>query len=149
MDQKPQKLEVGDESVVLGRVTGTFGNRTTVVGPTDDKGNTIIQPMAAGYRAQADPTTTAIGAYAGAGVMNLAPYVAELSRLHEAMLQAPDAAEHHEAVVEVGHAADAAKKDDGPAVMRHLAAAGRWASDFATKVSASLAANLLAKAIGW
>lgn len=64
----PAKLNVGDESVAYGDVAGNIGNRSVVIGPTDNQGNTIInQPMAVGYGAKAGPDGIAIGAYAGAG----------------------------------------------------------------------------------
>jgi hypothetical protein len=66
-----QQLSVGDESVVMGNVKGTIGNRSTVVGPTDGRGNTIVRPppggLAIGADAQAGPNSVSIGAGAGAG----------------------------------------------------------------------------------
>jgi len=39
--------KVGDESVVIGKVTQDVGNKSVVIGATDDRGNTIINtPMA-------------------------------------------------------------------------------------------------------
>jgi len=63
------KLEIGDESVVMGNVSsGRVGNRSVVIGPTDNRGNTIVnQPGAYGYGAHAGPGSIAVGAYAGAG----------------------------------------------------------------------------------
>lgn len=63
-------LNVGDESVVVGRVAPNtrVGNRSTIVGATDDRGNTILNtPMAIGHGAYAGPGSIAIGTGAGAG----------------------------------------------------------------------------------
>jgi hypothetical protein len=65
---KQNTLEVGSDSVVMGKVTGKVGDRSVVIGATDDKGNTIINtPMAVGNNAQAGPNSIAIGAGADAG----------------------------------------------------------------------------------
>ncbi len=63
-------MKIGKESVVMGKVPASLnvGDRSVVIGPTDGRGNTIINtPMAVGYGAKADPGSIAIGAYAGAG----------------------------------------------------------------------------------
>ena len=63
-------LDVGDDSVVIGRVAPTtrVGNRSTIVGATDDRGYTILNtPMAIGHGAYAGPGSIAIGTGAGAG----------------------------------------------------------------------------------
>lgn len=68
MENNDKKMDIGDDSVVMGNVSGKVGNRSVVIGPTDDRGNTIInQPGAYGYGAHAGPGSIAIGAYAGAG----------------------------------------------------------------------------------
>jgi len=69
----PQKtqpsVDVGKDSVAIGRVSGSVGDRSVVIGATDSNGNTIItQPMAVGYNAQAGPGSIAIGANARAGL---------------------------------------------------------------------------------
>jgi hypothetical protein len=148
MDKKPPKVEVGDESVVIGNVTGPVGNRSVVIGATDNKGNTILnQPMAVGYRAQADPTSIAIGAFARAGVSDNAQLMAELIRVYEAMKQASDATAHQESVAQVGHAIEAAKENDRVSVLTHLKAAGYSALGYATNVSASMAATVIMEAL--
>jgi hypothetical protein len=144
MDKKPPKVEVGEDSVVMGQVTGRVGHRSVVIGATDSKGNTIInQPMAVGYGAQADPTSIAIGAFARAGVSDSAQLVAELTRIYEAMKQAPDVAEHQESVAQVRQAIEAAKKNERASVLTHLKAAGYFALGYATNVSASMVATLI------
>jgi len=68
MGANDNNLNVGDDSVVMGNVSGNVGNRSVVVGPTDNKGNTILnQPGAFGYNAHAGPGSIAIGAHAGGG----------------------------------------------------------------------------------
>jgi len=64
-----KKKKIGDETVVMGRVSNIdIGDRSVCVGATDNKGNTILnQPMAVGYKAYAGTNAIAIGAYAGAG----------------------------------------------------------------------------------
>lgn len=63
-------LDVGKDSVVIGNVPPDtkIGEGSIVIGPTDNKGNTIINtPMAVGRGAKAGPGSIAIGAGAGAG----------------------------------------------------------------------------------
>lgn len=56
-------LEVGEDAVVIGNVTGKIGNGSVIIGPTDGNGKTIInQPMAVGRGAKADSGSIAIGA---------------------------------------------------------------------------------------
>jgi hypothetical protein len=149
MDNKQQKIAVGEDAVVIGQVTGTVGNRSVVIGATDNNGNTILnQPMAIGYCAKAGPNSIAIGAYAGAGGIDLDQLASELSLLRDLMNQDPNSGAHQAAIAEIVGAAKAAKENDGASVLRHLKAAGQWAWDFATKAGASLTANIIAKAIG-
>jgi hypothetical protein len=60
---------VGSESVVIGRgVPSRVGDRSVVIGATDDRGNTRIGGgTAIGYGSRADQSSVAIGAYACAG----------------------------------------------------------------------------------
>lgn len=61
---------VGSDSVVMDRVDpgAIIGPRSVVVGPTDERGNTIFDRggMAVGYNARADSTGIAVGAKANA-----------------------------------------------------------------------------------
>ena len=149
MDRKPQKIDVGKDSVVIGQVTGTVGDGSVVIGATDERGNTIInQPMAVGRGAQAGPGSIAIGAGASAGVVSLAVLANHLSDLVTAMNKDEDSATHQDSIVHVAQAAEAAKKNDGPTVLHHLKAAGQWAFDFASGVGASVVAAVIWKAIG-
>jgi len=68
MAKKKKKINVGKDSVVIGDVSGEIGDGSVVIGPTDSKGNVILnQPMAVGRNAHAGPGSIAIGAGAGAG----------------------------------------------------------------------------------
>jgi hypothetical protein len=73
---KRRNLKVGKDSVVYGNVNGEIGDRSVVVGPTDDRGNTILNkgPLAIGHGAYAGPDSIAIGAGAGAGAGALQAY---------------------------------------------------------------------------
>ena len=65
-------MKIGKDSVVIGKVPSNIqvGDGSVVIGATDSQGNTIInQPMAVGHGAQAGPDSIAIGAFAGAGVV--------------------------------------------------------------------------------
>ena len=65
---KERKLRVGKDSVVMGDVSGEVGDGSVVIGPTDNRGNTILNTsMAIGRGAHAGPGSIAIGAGAGAG----------------------------------------------------------------------------------
>lgn len=63
-----KNIKTGKDSVVIGDVSGEVGDGSVVIGPTDSRGNTIInQPMAVGRGAKAGPSSIAIGAGAAAG----------------------------------------------------------------------------------
>ena len=65
-------MKIGKDSVVIGNVPSNIqvGDGSVVIGPTDSRGNTIInQPMAVGRGAQAGLGSIAIGAFAGAGTV--------------------------------------------------------------------------------
>ena len=84
MNDNDKKLSVGKNSVVIGNVSGNVGDGSVVVGPTDDRGNVILnQSMAVGRNAHAGPGSIAIGANAGAG-SNIAVVFNELSKMIEA-----------------------------------------------------------------
>jgi hypothetical protein len=149
MPKEPQELTVGDESTVIGLVKGTIGNRSTIVGATDSRGNTILnEPMVVGYGAQAGPGSIAIGAYACAGGSYMVLLATELSLIQAEMMQHPEAAIHQEAIEAVGAAVEAAKKKDEASVMRNLKAAGHWALNCATATGSAFLAELLKKAAG-
>lgn len=84
MKNGKKSLDVGTDSVVIGNVSGTVGNGSVVIGPTDERGNVILnQPMAVGRNAHAGPDSIAIGAGATAG-SDLASILGELRRIVEA-----------------------------------------------------------------
>jgi hypothetical protein len=56
--------------------------------------------------------------------------------------------DHDEAVAEVGRAERAAKADDGPRTLEHLARAGKWALNTATTIGATVAAAAIKVALG-
>jgi len=58
---------IGDGNTVVGNVRlPNMGNGNTLVGPTDDRGNTILtNPVAIGYGAKGGPGAVVIGANAG------------------------------------------------------------------------------------
>lgn len=79
MQNNPEELLVGHDSVVMGNVTGAVGNRSVVIGPTHERGNVVLNtPMAVGYGAVAGPGSIAIGAFAGAGSNELLSLLAQL-----------------------------------------------------------------------
>ena len=89
MDNRARKLNVGIDSVVIGNVAGNVGNGSVVIGPTDDRGNTIINtPMAVGRGAFAGPGSIAIGAGAGAGTGASLPFL--VNQLSDAVAQTND-----------------------------------------------------------
>ncbi|MGD8230145.1 MAG: hypothetical protein PVI20_20380, partial [Desulfobacteraceae bacterium] len=58
-----KRLDVGKDAVVMGDVSGNVGDGSVVIGPTDNRGNVILnQPMAVGRNAHAGPGSIAIGA---------------------------------------------------------------------------------------
>jgi hypothetical protein len=64
--------KVGKDSVVYGHVQHrNVGDRSVVIGPTDNRGNTILRPApggtAIGAGAKAGPYSLSVGAGAGAG----------------------------------------------------------------------------------
>lgn len=63
-------LEMGNDNTLYGKVSAKrMGSRNTVVGPTDDKGNTIILPgTSVGFEAGSDPTSIMIGSGAGRNI---------------------------------------------------------------------------------
>lgn len=89
MANPPRKLNVGNDSVVIGNVTGDIGNGSVVIGATDDSGNTIIStPLAVGRGAFAGPESIAIGAGAGAGVGASLPFL--VNQLSDAVAKVND-----------------------------------------------------------
>ncbi len=74
-------IHMGDDNTIIGDVTlRSMGSGNTIVGATDDRGNTILNRggTAIGRGARADSTSIAIGAGAGAGNGALLTLLAEL-----------------------------------------------------------------------
>lgn len=85
MSDKEKQVNVGKDSVVIGNVSGNVGDGSVVIGPTDNRGNTVLnQPMAVGRNAQAGPGSIAIGAGAGAG-SDIAMLFHELGKVIESV----------------------------------------------------------------
>src|SRR5437016_5676808 len=83
MNRNKNKLDVGIDSVVIGHVSGNVGNGSVVIGPTDDRGNVVLnQPMAVGRNAYAGPGSIAVGAGASAG-SDLGSVLDEISKIIE------------------------------------------------------------------
>ena len=89
MDEQKRNLNVGKDAVVLGNVSGDFGDGSVVIGATDERGNVILnQPMAVGRCAHAGPGSIAIGAFAGAGstsMLAVSELVAEIDRVKNSL----------------------------------------------------------------
>ncbi len=68
-DDKDKEPKMGDFNTFYKyEPKGNYGHGNTIVGATDNNGNTIItQQTAVGFNAKAGPNSIAIGAFAGAG----------------------------------------------------------------------------------
>jgi AbiTii len=71
----------------------------------------------------------------------------ELFTLRTAMKDQAEDSSQDRAVAEISSAQEAAKIDDGTAVIKHLKKAGQWALDVASKIGVSLAADTIKKAL--
>lgn len=83
----------------------------------------------------------------GQGI-NLEALSSELEKLRAAMKADSTTPEHEVALAEVAKAQQAAQKKDGPGIIRHLKAAGKWAFDVSTKIGTALATVALKAALG-
>lgn len=72
----------------------------------------------------------------------------ELAQLRTNLKGQSTEPDHDVAVGEIASAEVAAQKRDGPTAMKHLARAGKWALDVATKIGVPVAAEALKKAMG-
>ena|SRR5579863_5711585 len=79
---------------------------------------------------------------------NLPTLAVELERLKQALIREAASPVDYQAVAEIQAAEEAANAGDEPAVGRHLAKAGRWALDVATRIGTAIAATALDRAIG-
>jgi hypothetical protein len=80
--------------------------------------------------------------------LDLAGLAEELGRLLPAMRSASTSPQNDQAVVELGQAQWEARAGNGPAVMKHLRAAGRWALETAGTIGASVAETAIKIALG-
>jgi hypothetical protein len=72
----------------------------------------------------------------------------ELTQLHTALEARPEGNEVKLAAAQVAAAEDAARKGDSGKTREHLAQAGKWALDVATKIGIPLATAALKSALG-
>ncbi len=80
--------------------------------------------------------------------IDLSDLTKELSLLRIQLKKEAAEAEHDAAIGEIASAEVAAKEGDGPKAMEHLAKAGKWAFDIATKIGVAVAAAALKSALG-
>jgi hypothetical protein len=72
----------------------------------------------------------------------------ELGRLREELAAAATQPDEHAAAEAVGAAADAAAQNDEPTMRKHLASAGRWALDAATRLGLPIAQAAIMHGLG-
>jgi hypothetical protein len=135
-------MKIGKNSVVMVLVSPDLevGEGCVIIGPTDERGNTIIdKSMAVGHGAQAGPDSIAIGAFSGAGTLqqsniDLRSLAHELETLRTVMRNEATIPEHDIAIEEVAAAQTAAAQGNGTKALEHLKNAGQWAFDVSTKI---------------
>jgi hypothetical protein len=140
-------MKIGKNSVVMGLVSPDLevGEGCVIIGPTDERGNTIIdKSMAVGHGAQAGPDSIAIGAFSGAGILHQSTIdfrslAHELETLRIAMRKEATITEHDIAIWEVAAAQTAAAQGNGAKALEHLKNAGQWAFDVSTKIGVGVA----------
>jgi hypothetical protein len=82
------------------------------------------------------------------GEIDLAALAEELARVRSSMRACADSVHDDLALSDLARAELAAKKQDGPQVMAHLAQAGKWALQVAKEIGAEIAAKAILKALG-
>jgi hypothetical protein len=108
----------------------------------------VGQAGAVGPKAHAhDMTFTQMWGQASSSI-DLPILASELSRLRSKLKEQATAPEHDVVVGEVALAEAAATKGEGPVVMEHLAKAGKWALEVATKIGVAVATEALRKSLG-
>ena len=80
--------------------------------------------------------------------VDLAELADQLGQLRKAMWDKATGPEQDVAVGEIAQAEEAARQGNGPNVLKHLKAAGKWALDMATEVGTNLASETLKNAMG-
>jgi hypothetical protein len=78
----------------------------------------------------------------------LAKLAAELDRLRQALEAGASQPDQHAAADAVGAAADAAAQNDEPTMLQHLAKAGKWALDAATRLGLPIAQAAIMRGLG-
>ena len=82
------------------------------------------------------------------GNVDLPKLASELAALRMAMKQEATTAAQDIEVAEIAQAEIEAKNGDGQKMLGHLAKAGNWALDVATKIGTSVAAEMIKKSMG-
>lgn len=79
--------------------------------------------------------------------IDLSALADELSALRIELRRSASSVEDDAAVAAVAFAEKAARAEEGPVVLKHLKAAGRWALESATKIGTAVAAKAIEKSI--
>jgi hypothetical protein len=82
------------------------------------------------------------------GAVDLQSLRKELSVLLQALKSEASQPDHYMAISEVAYAEIAAKEGDDGSMLEHLRKAGQWVFAVATNIGASLATNVITKALG-
>lgn len=81
MVNKSQNLDAGEDSIAIGNIEGSIGNRSIIIGATDANGNTTLNhPMAVGHNASAGQNAIAIGTGAKAGIESNISAISSMNR---------------------------------------------------------------------
>lgn len=108
-----------------------MGNKYNITG--GNQGAVGDNAQASGFIQVSEPQT----------LVDLGKLAAELETLRQAAKQEASEADHDIAVGEIASAEEAAKKGDMNSVKHHLAKAGSWAFDVATKIGVALAVEAI------
>lgn len=80
--------------------------------------------------------------------VNLDQLADDLARLRNALRSEANTAEHDHAIGQVANAEIAARSGDGPTALQHLAKAGKWVLDVATKIGTEVAVAAMKSGVG-
>lgn len=142
------KQSLVSRAPIVGSLSGV--NNTLIVGVAmgGDQYNSTGQAGAIGPQAQASDMVFHQLWTQGSFNVDFSVLQSELSVLREAMRKEASEVEHDLSIAEVASAEQAAKKQDGPSVLKHLGQAGKWALDIAGKVGVNLTTELLKRSLG-
>jgi hypothetical protein len=128
-----------------GRISG--GAQVTNLSHEEKKtmNNQFSGPV--GVVAEAASDFTQVQNLGATRALDLATLAEELGRLRAAARQEATEGEHDVALGGIAQAESAAKKADVTSVLRHLATAGKWALDVATRIGASVAVEAIKRAM--